>query len=167
MPRRPRQAAPLKEVLETVAEDRTGITTSHPVNEIRAAMPSVGIFWGVRDGHKGVALVIDATPLEHAEPYVHFLTHAGGHYDVLGGLAPPGSGGPGPARDAGRHRHARIRDVPARPRRPGHARPAVRDLCRPPASNGGDGGAHHRGLRAVRRAHDCSLRRPLPQRDET
>lgn len=44
--------------------------------------PHVGIFWGVQDNTGAVSLVIDATPLEDAEPYGSFLTHSRGHYDV-------------------------------------------------------------------------------------
>ncbi|TXM95362.1 hypothetical protein [Methylobacterium sp. WL116] len=56
-------------------------TTLIPDND--PSLPSVGIFWGVPDGApSNRVLVIDATPLNHAEPYGAALTHARGHYDV-------------------------------------------------------------------------------------
>lgn len=39
-----------------------------------AAMPSVGIVWGVRDRAGPLVLVTDRTPLAEAEPYGDFLT---------------------------------------------------------------------------------------------
>lgn len=50
-----------------------------------AAMPSVGIVWGVRDGAGPLLLVTDRTSLAEAEPYGDFLTHPGGHHDVWEG----------------------------------------------------------------------------------
>ena len=58
-----------------------------------AAMPSVGIVWGVRGGAEPLVLVTDCTPLAKAEPYSGFLTHPGGHHDVWEGwrrLGPAG-----------------------------------------------------------------------------
>ena len=58
-----------------------------------AAMPSVGIVWGVRDGAEPLLLVTDCTLLAEAEPYGSFLTHPGGHHDVWEGwrrLGPAG-----------------------------------------------------------------------------
>ena len=41
----------------------------------------VGIFWFVAEGGH-THLITDTTPLDHAEPYGEFLTHAASHYDV-------------------------------------------------------------------------------------
>jgi len=49
--------------------------------QLRASEPSVGIFWGVRDGRK-LNLVTDHTPLSQAEAYGDALTHPRGHSEV-------------------------------------------------------------------------------------
>ena len=67
------------------------IADSNPLDA--AAMPSVGIVWGVRDRVGPLLLVTDCTPLAEAEPYGDFLTHPGGHHDVWEGwrrLGPAG-----------------------------------------------------------------------------
>ncbi|MEA1835139.1 hypothetical protein U8607_23925 [Methylobacterium durans] len=47
--------------------------------------PSVGIFWGLRDGGGAWELVHAATPLAQAEPYGDCLTYPGAHYEVWEG----------------------------------------------------------------------------------
>ena len=48
---------------------------------LRASEPSVGIFWGVRNGSE-LDLVTDHTPLPQAEAYGDALTHPRGHSEV-------------------------------------------------------------------------------------
>ena len=47
--------------------------------------PSVGIFWGMREGHGPWVIVYASAPLDEAEAYGACLTYPGGHYDVWEG----------------------------------------------------------------------------------
>ncbi len=55
----------------------TSVTTSPP--------PSVGIFWGLREGAGPWELVHAGLPLSEAEPYGDCLTYPGAHFDVWEG----------------------------------------------------------------------------------
>ena len=51
---------------------------------LRASEPSVGIFWGVRNGRE--LKLTDHTPLSQAEAYGEALTHPRGHSEVWDAL---------------------------------------------------------------------------------
>lgn len=51
---------------------------------VPAALPSVGLFWGVPDGGR-LHLVTAMTPLAEAEPYGDALTDPRGHYELWEG----------------------------------------------------------------------------------
>jgi len=44
-------------------------------------IPSVGIFWGIRDANHGMLLLADRTPIDQAEVYGECITHPTGHYE--------------------------------------------------------------------------------------
>jgi hypothetical protein len=58
-----------------------------------AALPRVGIIWGLRDGAEPLILVADCTPLADAEAYGDFLTHPRGHAEVWEGWRRMGPAG--------------------------------------------------------------------------
>jgi hypothetical protein len=60
---------------------------------LRAAEPSVGIFWGVRNGSE-LDLVTDYTPLAQAKTYGDALTHPRGHAEVWDAMRHLGTAGP-------------------------------------------------------------------------
>ncbi len=53
-------------------------------------VPCVGIFWFVRDGDR-TSMIFDRTPIEIAETYGDFATHAKGHYRYWESLKRRGS----------------------------------------------------------------------------
>ncbi len=57
----------------------------------RMSTPCVGIFWGIPEPTRGMALLADKTPIDQGELYGECITHPNGHYEFWEGLTQLGA----------------------------------------------------------------------------